>query len=185
VICLPNDEEGEIREREMIIPENFNSLDEFETWLHHEVCLKPDFRPREYVGIFNPDGTFVEIIIIDQDEISGALIEELSPEQDRLLEGKIVSHNHPSEHTFSYEEVLTCFDLNYSEFRVITPFYTYILKPNNRRWLTRQEIQDWINTHITQQEFEQCIRNPTKRHQLFTMFTNEGFFEYRKEPRFY
>jgi hypothetical protein len=168
----------------MTLPNNFNSLDEFETWLHHEVCQNASLSAQEFVGVFNPDGTFVDIFTITQNECSGTLIEVLTPEQDRLLRGKIVTHNHPSESTFSYLEVLTCFDLDYCEFRVLTPFFTYILKKKNGQWPSRQDIVDWINTHIPQHEFEQCIQDPLKRDRLYIQLANEGFFQYKKEPRY-
>jgi hypothetical protein len=178
-----DDEEDEYQEPMIRIPENFKNLAEYETWLHRKVCLT--FTVREYVGYFSADGRYQGCILIEPDEYTLKLEWNLSPAQKNLLRGKTVTHNHPSEGTFSYDEVLTCADLQFIEFRVVTPFFTYSLRPKDGEWPPWQEIQRRIEDHIPPAKLELFKRDSDARHRCYESLSHEGYFKYEKTPRFY
>jgi hypothetical protein len=174
---IKNGRDGIIR-----VPKNFRSLDEYEIWLYNEVCLKPASVPREYLGYFSRDGEYQGFIRIDPDEITGKLEWRPSPILKEKLRGKIVTHNHPTGNTFSYIEVLTCADLDFSEFRIVTQNFIYSLKPRNGEWPPWETIKRKIEENISPEKLDSVLRDNDKRHICYELLAKHGFFEYNKSP---
>ena len=52
----------EIKGNEIIIPSSFQTLREFEIWLHNQICERDDVTLGEVFGIFSVDIIFIKSI---------------------------------------------------------------------------------------------------------------------------
>jgi hypothetical protein len=96
---------------------------------------------------------------------------------ERHLHEKIVTHNHPSGNTFSYKEVLTCINLEYSEFRVITEHYSYSLKPRTGGWPPLEKMIAIFT--------KETVQDGDARHKCYETLAEQGNIEYQRNPLFY
>jgi len=154
------------------VPKHFDHISDYERWLHQEVCLKPAEVPREYVGIFSSYEKYLRYFRIDPNRETGKLEWQFTSDIDKFIRGKIVTHNHPSGNTFSYNEVVTCADLEFQEFRVVTKEYIYSLKPREEGWPSHESIKEELGKCLSQ--------NGETRDRCYELLAERKFFDYEK-----
>ena len=100
---------------------HFNSIGEFEKWLRSEYSLTGYVNYSECWGIFSSLGNFERCF-------EKNYYTELTPKEEDFLRGKILSHNHPFDTTFSIPDVLTWSNLKMKEIRCVRVFWTHSIK---------------------------------------------------------
>jgi hypothetical protein len=98
--------------------------------LHFEEWIKEN--PREHVGIFSVDGRKIfekESIVINLREMCS--FDENEFEQ---MKNQILTHNHPTGHLFTSEDISLAVDAQLGELRIVTCKGSFSLKPSLIHW---------------------------------------------------
>lgn len=181
-------------EEEMDFPDSYENITEYEIWLHDEICMREDIFLGEFLGIFSNNGKFIKRIYIplrthknnSDNLIDISISHNLTEEEKDHIRGNILSHNHPSNSSFTYQEILGAADLNVNESRIITLDWIYSIKPLNQIWPSREIIErenENINSDlnldfcITQPQF-----NPEWKHMRYEILSQRSGFVYSRTP---
>ncbi len=184
----------EIKGNEIIIPSSFQTLREFEIWLHNQICERDDVTLGEVFGIFSVDKQYIDKIIIPlsvrRNDPKGNSIEieishDLTPGEIDLIRGNIVSHNHPSNLSFSFREILWASDLGVIESRIVTNHWIYLIRPPNQGWPsvdTIERIDIEIDNDVS---LDYCITQPNSNpewlHMRYEVLSRRSGFHYFRD----
>ena len=137
------------------IPATFAGLAGFERWLHDELCEKDDILSGEILGIFSAQKEFRGLVRIParfrRNNLSGVVFPAaeyaFSKEEGDLIRRMIVSHNHPANFPFLYDEIVWACDLDVIESRVVTTDWVYSVRSQAAGWPAPETIER-INAEI-------------------------------------
>lgn len=156
-------------------PKIHSSVEDFEKWLCDVYIPNTEEDLTECWGVFSNDRklekTYHKIFI------SGLNHAEITD-----LRGKILSHNHPSEETFSDDDIFTFASLEMMEFRVVSPTQTFSITPVNGKWPPREDIERCIKTIKSTEEYKKFDNRREARDYCLRMLSKQGFFHYKVIP---
>lgn len=165
------------------VPETYENIDQFDNWLNNVYIPNTPGEFTECWGIFSKEGKFERYY----HKKSYTLLTE---EEVNDLRGKKVSHNHPSGHTFSYEDIKTWANLKMSELRVVTRIqkspactesFRYILKPKSGRLCSSNKIEEEIIKNIYPKTTDDFNSDSKLADQCIHALAKKGLFDYSKE----
>ena len=157
-------------------PETYNCIDDFDRWLHdvYIPATRGDFT--ECWGIFSAGGQFEKYYHVP-------FMQALTQEIEKDLKGKIMSHNHLTDSTFSVEDVKTWAGLKMRELRVVTATSRFSIKPRNGKWPLEEDVEkemDRLTTQIKSETFV-TITPHQLRDKCYKLMAKSGWFIYTKE----
>jgi hypothetical protein len=158
------------------VPETYDSIDDFDEWLHavYIPATLGDFT--ECWSVFSADGHFEKYYHM-------SFMQCLTPEMENDLKGKIMSHNHPTDSTFSVDDVKTWAALKMVEMRVVTSTSRYSIKPKNMVWPSEDDVNGEIERLMTQIKMEsfEFLKPSQLRERCYQKMAESGWFLYTKE----
>lgn len=163
------------------VPQTYGSIDEFDRWLHDVYIPVTQSNFTECWGIFSANGRFER-----QFETSFYMI--LTPELESDLQGKILSHSHPTDSTFSLSDLKTWAGLKIKEIRAITATQRFIIRPLNEKWPQENDIEKEMDRLSKQLEIDmfdiEVLSGPTPsqlRDKCYQIMADSGWFFYTQE----
>jgi hypothetical protein len=175
------------------ITETFTDLGGFERWLHDELCEKNDIISGEFIGIFSAKKEFRGLIRVParfrRNNLTGVVFpaaeHAFTEKEEGLIRGTIVSHNHPSDFPFVYDEILWARDLNVIESRIVTADWIYSVRPRAAGWPSWETIGR-ANAEIDSElSVHNCVArshsDPAWLHGRYEQLSRRAGFEYSRE----